>query len=214
MTRKTSDLFGATPQSLPEVNVKLLAALAETGLSRNALIAMLDLAGIKLGADHRHFLAGPIVQRKNGWEADTPRWLYDAIPAERLAIVLDDHAHGRPGWQIGPAELATALYPYSLEAPMREPVSELYLWASGHAVAARDGVSPDVIRQKIDFVSDGEVLGPAGRYFHDHQRIVGDIRRTVIRHQKERARDVRRQARRSPEDPPSTDIVDEQFDLF
>lgn len=214
MTRKTSDLFGVTPQGLPEVNVKLLTALAETGLSRSALIAMLDLAGIKLGADHRHFLTGPVVQRKNGWEVDTPGWLYDAIPAERLAIVLDDHAQGRPGWQIGHAELATVLYPYSLEAPLQAPVSELYLWACGHAVAARDGVSPDEIRRKIDFVSDGEVLGPAGRYFHDHQRIASDIRRTVIRHQKARERDARRQARPSPEGALSTDIVDEQLDLF
>lgn len=214
MTRKAHDLFGATPQALPESTKNQLQALATVGAPKSLIAAMVDFAGIRLCADHRRFLAGPIVQHRNGWQDTTPPWLFDAIPAERLAIVLDDHARGRPGWKVGPAELAAVVYPASMEAPMHHWAADIYLWACGHALAAKDGVPVDDIRNRIDFVQDGDVLGPAGRPHHNYVDLVTDIRRRVVRHQKERERQSRQQARQSPEKAISPDVVADQLDLL
>ncbi|MGI9485301.1 MAG: hypothetical protein ACR2RF_05345 [Geminicoccaceae bacterium] len=214
MTRQASDLFGATPQALPESTKNQLQALAMVGAPKDLIVAMVDFAGIKLCADHRRFLTGPVVQHRNGWQDTTPPWLYDAIPAERLAIVLDDHAHGREGSKVGPAELAAVLYPASMEAPMHHWSAEIYLWACGHAQAAKKGVPADEIRKVVDFVQDGEVIDPAGSLHHDYRHVANDIRRRVIRHQKERERQTRRQERQSPKNQPSPDVIDDQLDLF
>ena len=214
MNRQASDLFGVTPQALPESTKNQLKALAMVGAPKDLIAAMVDLAGIKLCADHRHFLTGPVVQHRNGWQETTPPWLYVAIPAERLSIVLDDHAHGREGTTVGHAELATVLYPASMEAPLHHWAAEVYLWACGHAQAAKKGVPTDEIRKVVDFVHDSDVLDPAGRYYHDYRHITGDIRRRVIRHQKERERQIRRQDRQAPEKQTSPDVIDDQLDLF
>ena len=75
MTRKSPDLFGATPQALPESTMNQLQALAMVGAPKDLIAAMVDFAGIKLCADHRRFLTSPVVQHQNGWQDTTPSWL-------------------------------------------------------------------------------------------------------------------------------------------
>ena len=87
----------------------------------------------------------------------------------------------------------------------------------GHAATprrAKKGVPADEIRKIVDFAHDGEVLDPAGRLHHDYRHVTSDIRRRVIRHQKERESQTRRQERQSPKNQPSPDVIDDQLDLF
>ncbi|MGI9498815.1 MAG: hypothetical protein ACR2P3_02155 [Geminicoccaceae bacterium] len=188
----TDALFDNTPQAFSDNVAGPLLALAQAGAGKEVLSAMLDLSGMPLRADHRHFLTGPIVQHRSDWQPSTPEWLYRAAPAERLAIVLDDHAHDREGWQAGPSEIAAVLFPASMEAPLQHWAAEIYCWASGHAKAAQDGVPADVMREKIAFVDDAQILTPTGSYHRHYRDLVSDIRRRVIRAAKERKRNNRR----------------------
>lgn len=209
----TTSLFDNVPQAIPDNHAGLLLALAQAGAGAEMLSAMANLSGITLRADHQHFLAGPIVQHGNDWQSTTPDWLYRAIPAERLAIVLDDHAHDRDGWQVGPAEIAAVLYPATMEAPLHHWATEIYLWASGSAKAAEDGVAVDELRKQVAFVDDAQILAPTGSFHRHYRDLVTDIRRRVIRSAKERQRDTNRQ-RRETTTTSAPDVETVQLDLL
>lgn len=209
----TTSLFDNVPQGLPDNLAPRLLALARIGAGAEMLGAMVNLSGITLRADHQHFLSGPIVQHRSGWQSTTPEWLYRAVPAERLAIVLDDHTHDRDGWQVGPAEIAAVLYPATMEAPLHHWATEIYLWASGNAKAAKDGVPVDDIRKQVAFVDDAQILTPTGSLHRHYRDLVTDIRRRVIRSAKEQQRDNNRQCKETTITC-APDVETVQFDLL
>jgi len=94
--------------------------------------------------------------------------------------------------QVGPAEIAAVLYPATMEASLHHWATEIYLWASGNAKAAKDGIPVDEIREKVAFVDDAQILTPTGSFHRHYRDLVTGIRRRVIRCAKERKRDNNR----------------------
>jgi len=209
---QTTGLIEAVSQALPESTKRLLLALAKVGGPMEIVAPMLDIAGVKLRADHRRFLTGPIVQYENSWRETTPRWFYEQIPYERLQIVLDDHEHDRTGWTVGPAEIAAVMYPATMEAPLNHGATELYLWAAGHAVAKRDRIPIDDVREQHGFPPDSAFLEASGSLRNHFVAQATEIRHKVVKHQKERERATRSLAPQLNTSPP-VDVAD-QFELF
>lgn len=85
----------AQPSRLSGNHAKMLTALADVGCSRHVLAALLALDNV--GRDHIRFLTGPVVQHRSPWADTTPPWLYEAVTAERLRIILDEHEAGKVG---------------------------------------------------------------------------------------------------------------------
>ena len=188
-------------------HAKMLAALADMGCGKHALAAL--LAPCNLHADHIRFLTGPVIQHKSPWAETTPEWLYRAITAERLRIILDEHERGPPGWKAGPAELTAVMYPASMEAPMRMEYADIYLWAAAQASARHYRKDEAEIWSAVggDPVEDRLILEPSGRYHNDYRQLCADIRRRVIK----AAHTASRKAKKAGTAPP---VASEQFSLF
>jgi hypothetical protein len=150
-----------------------------------------------------------VIQHRSEWAPTTPEWLYRAITAERLRIVLDEHELGPPGWKVGPAELTAVMYPATMEAPMRMEYADIYLWAAAQASARHFSKDEAEIWSALggDPVEDRHILEPSGRYYNDYRHLCADIRRRVIK----AAGDATRRAKKTGTAPP---VASEQFSLF
>ena len=197
----------AQPSTLSGKSVKMLSVLADLGCSKHVLAALLELDSPH--KDHIRFLTGPIIQHRSCWTDTTPPWLYQAITADRLRIILDEHERRETGWQVGPVELTTVMYPATMDAPLPMEYVDIYLWASAQANACHYGKTPDEIWSQIggEPVPDRLITSPSGRYHQDYRRLCSDIRRRVVnaapRAATGKSGPVKRQA-----------IAAEQFSLF
>ena len=93
------DMLGETgPPDNAAAAVDLLLALADMGGSTVLVQALAEVfkIGPPLAADDRRYLAGPVVVHANGWMDSIPKWMIEAIPAERARIACTDSA-GLPG---------------------------------------------------------------------------------------------------------------------
>jgi hypothetical protein len=188
----------------------MLIMLAEQGLSKELTACFLEMAGIQ--RDHLRWLHGPVVQHRSCWMDLTPPWIFQAIHAERLGLILDEHARGEIGWQVGPAELTAVMQPATMEAPLCYEYTQIFLWASAQAVARRDAKPVGDIWQALGGapVTDDQVTRPGGAYYQDYRQLASDIRRKVVQAQQARERSPR--APRPPRASYSLDVV--QGSLF
>lgn len=196
----------AQPCAISGNHAKMLTVLADTGCSKHLLAALLELSNVH--KDHIRFLTGPIIQHRSCWTDTTPPWLYQAIAADRLRIILDEIERRETGWQVGPAELTTVMYPATMDAPLCMEYSDIYLWASAQANARHCGKTPDQIWSQIGVepVPDRLINSPSGRYYHDYRQLCSDIRRRVVKAV------ARTRATKTPDTEP--DITIEQLSLF
>lgn len=178
----------AQPSTLSDNHSNLLTDLADMGCSKHVLALFLELDNAD--KDHIRFLTGPIIQHRSCWADTTPPWLYQAVTADRLRIILDEHERRETGWQVGPAELTAVMYPATMDAPLRMEYSDIYLWASAHANARHYGKTPDEIWSQIggEPVPDRLITSPSGRDHNDYRNLCSDIRRRVVKAATVRAR--------------------------
>jgi hypothetical protein len=197
----------AQPRGLTGSQAEMLAALADIGCNRHALAAFLALDNAH--PDHIRFLTGPVIQHRSPWADTTPEWLYRAVAADRLRIILDEHGRRQTGWQVGPAELTAVMYPATMEAPLCREYTDIYLWAAAQASARHYGKSEAEIWSSIggDPVEDRLIADPAGRYHRDYRRLCTDIRRRVVK-----AAIASSRAGKSAETLPA--VTTEQLSLF
>lgn len=209
-TLPQESLFPADRCVITPQTAQLLTALTGLGLGKEFAATFLETADVH--PDHLRWLRGPVVQHRSEWMDLTPSWLFKAIPGERLRIVLDEHARGEVGWHVGPAELTAVMQPASLEAPLSYEHTQLFLWASAHAVARRDDKPLEDIWRALGGapVMDAQVTRPGGAFYQDYRHLASDIRRKVIQAQKARERSLRSHAPRPA--PSRPDIV--QLSLF
>lgn len=196
----------AQPSRLTGDSARLLAALADLGCGKHALAALLSLDDAH--PDHVRFLTGPVVQHASPWAETTPRWLYEAVTADRLRIIIAERERDEVGWQAGPAELTAVMYPATMDAPMALEYSDIYLWASAQANARNTGKTVAEIWSCIgEPVQDRLIVDPAGRYHHTYKQLCSDIRRRVIK----AAGDASRSEKKPAQKPA---VITEQLPLF
>ena len=197
----------AQPSRLTANHEKMLVALADIGCGKHVLAALLSLD--RVHQDHIRFLTGPIVQHRSPWAGMTPEWLYEAVTADRLRIILEEHKRSQIGWRVGPAELTAVMYPATMDAPLSMEYSDIYLWAAARANARRTGKTAAEIWSAVggEPVADRLIVDPSGRYHHSYRQLCGDIRRRVVK----AAAKVSR-AEKIPDQEPA--IVTEQLSLF
>ena len=196
----------AQPSRFSVNQSKMLSALADLGGGKHILAAFLALDNAH--PDHIRFLTGPIIQHRSPWADTTPSWLYEAIAADRLRIILDEHERRQTGWQVGPAELTAVMYPATMDAPLSIEYSAIYLWAAAQANARHYGKTVDEIWAAIgEPVEDRLITEPSGRYHHAYRQLCTDIRHRVIRAASNAGR-----TRETPMQEP--DITTEQLSLF
>lgn len=203
-------LFGendlAQPSCLSGNHSKMLTGLAELGCGKHVLAAL--LAADKPHPDHIRFFTGPVIQHRSPWADTTPQWLYAAVTADRLRIILDEHERREIGWQIGPAELTAVMYPAAMDAPLSPEYADIYLWAAAQANARHTGKTVAEIWSCIGPpVEDRHVTDPSGRCHHAYRQLCRDIRRRVMK-----AADNAPRGARTPAAQPS--VVTEQLSLF
>lgn len=195
------------PSNLSGNHAKMLTVLADTGCSKHVLAALLGLSNVH--KDHIRFLTGPIIQQRSQWADTTPQWLYQTIAADRLRIILNEHQNRKTGWQVGPVELTTVMYPATMDAPLCMEYSDIYLWASAQANARHRNKTPDEIWSQISVkpVPDKLITNPSGRYHQSYRQLCSDIRRRVVKAATKSARTAK--ARKT-----EPDISIEQLPLF
>ena len=194
------------PSRLTGNSARLLVALADLGCGKHVLAALLSLDDAH--PDHIRFLTGPVVQHASPWAETTPRWLYEAVTADRLRIILAERERGEIGWQVGPAELTAVMYPATMDAPcpsntpifiygpLRRPMPATparLLLKSGPAIG--------------EPVQDRQIVDPSGRYHHAYKQLCSDIRRRVIK-----AAGAASRAEKKPAQQPA--VITEQLPLF
>lgn len=206
--------FGQETPKDNEQSIRTLFAMARLGMPRQALAVLLDFAlGDKLDKEHRRFLSGPIIQHKSQWKDTTPVWMYEAIGYDRLSVIFKERAERKIGWQLGPIELATMMYPATMESPLRHEYAQIYLWAAAKANAYHYNKSEEEIWTNLGIrrIPDDEILKPQGQYHYAFRELCIDVRRKVVNH----ATDYERQAHKQQSKPkPPPTIMGSQLELF
>jgi predicted RNA methylase len=178
----------ATPDDLARVApmLSLMAGLEGSSRFASALLQAFNL--VKLDAETRGWLEGPVVVHSTAaWpveHGDIPRWMMDRIAAERLEIVMGQH----PGMIVGPCEIAAVMESAIHTAPLTHQAGQLYLWASSRALQHRtreDGTPNPVSLEEAERMlgsrlpQDAEILTAAGMYHQDYRSLCAEIRRKV-----------------------------------
>jgi len=192
---------------LADSTAGMLGALADMGCSKHVIAALLSMMD-KVHPDHIRFLTGPVVQHASGWVETTPAWLYQAAIGDRVRIIVDEHARGVRGWEVGPAELTAVMYPATMDAPMQREYADIYLWAAARANARHTGKTVDDIWSAIgEPVEDRHIVDVSGRCHYLYHQLCSDVRRCVIK--------AAGAASRPASDPSrGPDKVSEQLPLF
>lgn len=203
----------------------LLGLLAGMGAVPALTEALAEMAGEQPDADTRHWLHGPLVVHQSAWNDTLPDWMPRQARAERFAIVAGE----MPGHVVGPTEIACVMYGAMMDAPRGTELSNLYLWAAGHAARSHFGGKVEAaVAETTEGLSDEQFVSRAGRYSWTYSQFAREIRRKVAEAHREAERGERREAKAlakvgemrraqaeretAPEAPPR--VLPAQFDLF
>ena len=160
----------AQPSRLTESHARLLIALAEIDCSKHVLAALLSPAN--LHQDHIRFLTGPIVQHRSPWAETTPEWLYRAVTADRLRIILPEPERRKAGWQLGSAEFTAVMYPASMDAPCPWNTRISICGPQRRRTPATTARPSLHIWESVgDPVKDRLITDPSGRYHHAYRQL-------------------------------------------
>lgn len=195
------------PSTFTPASEIMLVRLAELGAPKTLIAAFLEMD--RVHRDHLRYLLGPVVQHQSDWRDATPSWLYAAVTAGRLRVILAERAEGCIGWQVAPEEITACLYPATMDAPMRSEYADLYLWASAQANARHlDKPLYEVWRMLgHDPLPDRMFTKECGGYHHLYRDLCRDIRSRVVKHAVKQPADAP-----YVQDKPADNV--HQFDLF
>jgi hypothetical protein len=166
----------------PDRTRKLLCALAGLGACHDLIPMLAAFGGLKLSADDRRFIEGPLVVHGHAWIDQVPKWMGPQAKTERIEIVL-----GQRKGIVGPTELAAVIMPATYEAPLQHDTVEMYLWAAAHAMGRHDNKPPVEFWNKVHehgepMPDDDWYLERSGRCWQTYWPLADEIRRKVIAH--------------------------------
>ena len=120
--------------AFPDFNETGKRLMPNLGTITNNVLAKHGLA--KLPVDTMRYLNGAIIVHSRGKPMDShpAAQFRDQIMEERLDIAL-----GLSRLTVGPAELLAVMFEATLEAPLRNADSELYMWAGRTAIERKSG---------------------------------------------------------------------------
>lgn len=177
-------------------NAQMLSLLSGMGAPAGLISALLEMGGHKQSLDDARFLRGPIIYHKSPWAADIPKWMFDQVRAERTEI-----ATGHLRMPVGPTEITVVMFPATMDAPLEYRTTELYLWASVHAVARHTGKPASTYWKSLNHepIPDKQVLEPGGFLYENYRSLASEIRHKVINAQTARERGEKRKPEEVPE---------------
>ncbi|MEO1253969.1 MAG: hypothetical protein AAFY41_03650, partial [Bacteroidota bacterium] len=144
-------------------------------------------------------------------------WMFNQVAGDRLQVILQEIEDGKKaGWKVSPTELATALYPATMDSPIRHEHAQIYLWASAQACAKHFNKPIEFYWQQLggQVVKEEEVIERSGRYFYTYQDLCQTIRKKIVSVQAGRETSSKSSETKKEEwNPPKTGGA-EQLSLF
>jgi hypothetical protein len=210
-------LFTPPPEAKAKDPRPMLTLMAQIGMGRQCIAAMVEILcpDIKLSADDRRFLVGPICVhgRPGGWNETIPKWMFEQASIERVEIVLG----GKP-WIVGPTELAAVMYCAMTDAVRHQDIVDLYLWASSTASARHYDRPIEGIWKQLNMrpILDADVLDRSGRLWQDYQDLACEARRKSIQAAQVDERQARKETKERAVTKParSKPAAPKQFSFF
>lgn len=172
----------------PSRTLNLLSLIAQMGGAPVAAALQESFLGTDLSmADRNYLSAGALVGKNGTWEEGLPHWCKDQVHAERRDLVL-----GRmPGHRVAPTDITNALYANSMAAPLQSQYAEIYLWATCHVLARKEGISFEEMRGRFGpnaagsnhkiCRNDDAFLSPQGEFSSHYAEFASDLRRRLER---------------------------------
>lgn len=134
-------------------------------------------------------ICDPVIVYPSPWQADLPDWIKPQITLERLIMNMKAAKEG--GVPVGDTEALAYIFPRTMDAPMSEQWTRIYMYVFGQAMKFKKVEVPDDL--KVEPLSDYDM----------HQ--LDDLKRWIyhrrVEHRKEKARVERRATMAKPESP-------------
>ena len=129
-------------------------------------------------------LCDPIIVYPSGWEDTLPDWIKPQITLERLIMNMKVTREGK-GVPVGDTEALAYIYPRTLDSPMTEQWTRIYMYVFNQAMKMKKTEVPEDL--KTEHLTD-----------YDMQQL-DDLKRWIyqkrVDHRKEKARARRQQAK-------------------
>lgn len=151
----------------------ILRLLMQIG-AKDIVAAYLEIG--KVNRQHIRYFLGPTVLHRSPWADTLPNWLSDAIPSDRLNLILQEQDEQRVGDLATPAEVMAYMYPATMDAPMQRDWVDVYLWA-GNETLTRHNRLPE---GKTFWEHVGQAPISYSHIKHDYEQLARDIRRKVV----------------------------------
>ena len=154
------DLFSESElQKKPkDSTLGIMKAFAMIGAPASLTTVLMEFGGIELSQEQRRYLNGPVIQHKSAWADMTPKWMFNQVAGDRLQVILQEIEDGKKeGWKVSPTELATALYPATMDSPIRHEYAQIYLWASTQACAKHFNKSIEFNQVRLVWKSNNSI---------------------------------------------------------
>jgi hypothetical protein len=161
---------------------KILQLLTQEGINKTVTASLLELAGAN--KQIVQYVAGPVITQQNGWQNSIPAWVWNAIAVDRLNITLNEIDQGKVGKLASSSEVLALMMPITLEVPLQNNWTDVYLWAS-YDTLAKHKPYKDYDYEKI-WQQIGTIPIEYKTIKSDYEEIAADIRSRVIVHAAER----------------------------
>ncbi len=206
-SQKTSEILSPSCR-------RILQLLTQEGINKTVTASLLELAGAN--KQIVQYVAGPVITQQNGWQNSIPAWVWNAIAVDRLAIVLNEIDKGEVGTLAASSEVLALMMPITLEMPISNDWTNVYLWAS-YDVLAKHQPYKDYNYEKI-WQQIGTKPIEYKTIRSDYETVAADIRTRVIKHAAERGwgkkSSVQRRQTTEKSQTNQADKVVEQLSLF
>lgn len=199
------------PSQLEESTVRILSALADLGCNKGLIGVLLEMVDVPTEA--RRYVEGPVIVHDNAWKADIPDWMFGQTIAERVDVIGRQLQGANLPEIVGPTEIATVMYPATMEAPLLSEWNELYLSAAARAYVRHNRRADTNVKGLLayDVRPWAEYLDPANHHHDLYRTFASDIRRKVVAAQAGRERQTAKVERKRQAAPV---VLADQFDLF
>ena len=140
---------GSPDDPMGQSNALMDFMITKMGLNPAVAVAMDKVfLGRAFTQEQEDWIAAPLIvhsQAPGGLPLKSliPEWLSAQVRKERLDIVREEIKTGTRNNHLGPSEIAAIMMPATQSFPLDHAAADLYVWATLHAVALRDDVSPE-----------------------------------------------------------------------
>jgi hypothetical protein len=121
----------------------------------------------------------PIIVYPSGWEDTLPEWIKSQITLERL--IMNVKAMKEGGVPVGDTEVLAYIYPRTMEAPMSEQWTRIYMYVFNQAMKMKKTEVPQDLQSEKLTDYDMRALDELKRWIYEKR----------LQHRKERDRRIR-----------------------